>query len=54
MASGMHLFKLWKEDKQMKLSKETQDKIWATTPVVTSQYDTDKKKVTNLDSITVK
>ena len=38
----------------MKLSKETQDKIWATTPVVTSQYDSDKKRVTDLDSATIK
>ena len=29
----------------MKLNKETQDKIWATTPVVTSQYESNKKAI---------
>lgn len=38
----------------MKLSKETQDKIWAITPVVTSQYDSDKKRAADLDSVTIK
>lgn len=29
----------------MELSKETQNKIWATTDVVTSQYETGRKPV---------
>lgn len=37
----------------MKLSKETRDKIWAMTPVITSQYEANKKRVTDLDSITL-
>lgn len=29
----------------MKLSKKTQNKIWAMTPVITSQYESDKKAI---------
>lgn len=29
----------------MKLSKKTQSKIWAMTPVVTSQYESGKKTI---------
>ncbi|MEK3614134.1 hypothetical protein [Lactobacillus crispatus] len=42
------------KEQEMELSKETKDKLWAATDLVTTIYDLNKKRTTNRDVVVLK
>lgn len=48
------VFQWISQENQMELSKETKDKLWAATDLVTTIYDLNKKKTTSHDVVVLK
>ncbi|MCT7712692.1 hypothetical protein L2784_06350 [Lactobacillus crispatus] len=42
------------KEQEMELSKETKDKLWAATDLVTTIYDLNKKRTTSHDVVVLK
>lgn len=54
MAFGTQFFNGFLKGAKMELSKETKDKLWAATDLVTTIYDLNKKRTTSHDVVVLK